>query len=71
MIGATIDVADAYRQITLSYEAALHRWVMIYIGDNNISLGLGLGLGLGLVVIVNFLKLLKLSTLKLFVLNEI
>jgi hypothetical protein len=33
VVGATIDVADAYRQITLTYEAALHRAVMIYIGD--------------------------------------
>ena len=33
--GAIIDVADAYRQITLSYEAMLHRTVMLYIGDEN------------------------------------
>jgi hypothetical protein len=31
--GATIDVADAYRQITLSYGAVLHRAVEIYIGE--------------------------------------
>ena len=32
VVGATIDVADAYRQYTLSAEATLHRSVMIYIG---------------------------------------
>ena len=31
--GAIIDVADAYRQITLSYDAVLHRTVVLYIGD--------------------------------------
>lgn len=31
--GAIIDVADAYRQVTLTYEAVLHRTVVIYIGD--------------------------------------
>ena len=31
--GATIDVADAYRQMTLSYGAVLHRAVEIYIGE--------------------------------------
>lgn len=36
VVGATIDVADAYRQITLSYEAALHRAVMIYIGEKDL-----------------------------------
>ena len=36
VVGATIDVADAYRQITLGYEAALHRAVMIYIGDKEL-----------------------------------
>ena len=32
VVGAVIDVAGAYNQITLSYEAVLHRTVMIYIG---------------------------------------
>ena len=33
--GAIIDVADAYRQITLSYDAMLHRTVVLYIGERN------------------------------------
>lgn len=36
VVGAVVDVAGAYNQITLSYEAALHRTVMIYIGPNQI-----------------------------------
>ena len=32
VVGATIDVAGAYNQFTLSYEAALLRGVMVYIG---------------------------------------
>jgi hypothetical protein len=33
--GAIIDVADSYRQITLSYDAMLHRTVVLYIGDRD------------------------------------
>ena len=33
VVGATIDVADAYRQYTLSPEAAMQRAVIIYLGD--------------------------------------
>lgn len=36
VVGATVDVADAYRQFTLSFDAALHRTVMLYIGENSI-----------------------------------
>ena len=37
VVGATIDVADAYRQITLTYESTLHRAVMIYLGDTELE----------------------------------
>lgn len=36
VVGATIDVAGAYNQFTLSFEASLHRAVMIYLGDQKI-----------------------------------
>ena len=36
MVGATIDVADAYRQYTLSPEAVIQRAVIIYLGDQQI-----------------------------------
>ena len=36
VVGATVDVAGAYNQFTLSYEAALHRTVMLYLGDGKV-----------------------------------
>ena len=36
VVGATIDVSDAYRQYTLSAEASMHRSVLIYIGEQRI-----------------------------------
>ena len=36
VVGATIDVSDAYRQYTLSAEASLHRSVLIYLGEQKI-----------------------------------
>ena len=36
VVGAVVDVAGAYNQITLSVEAAMHRTVMIYIGPESI-----------------------------------
>ena len=36
VVGATVDVAGAYNQFTLSYEAALLRVVMLYLGDEKI-----------------------------------
>ena len=36
VVGATVDVAGAYNQFTLSYEAALLRAVMLYLGDEKV-----------------------------------
>jgi hypothetical protein len=36
VVGATVDVAGAYNQFTLSYEAALLRTVMLYLGDEKV-----------------------------------
>ena len=36
VVGATIDIADAYRQYTLSPEAAMQRAVIIYLGEEQI-----------------------------------
>ena len=36
VVGATVDVAGAYNQFTLSYEATLHRAVMLYLGDKEV-----------------------------------